>query len=73
MKTIQLPRKPLYPLYRDGALEFYASQKDYDNGFDKYIELPRWMAEAIDEYAKVQANIAVEAHLKGVRQALGIS
>lgn len=73
MKTIQLPKKALHPTYAYGAFEFYTSQKDYDNGHDKRIELPQWMVKAIDEYAKNVATVAVETHLAEVRKTLGIS
>jgi len=73
MKSIQLPKKALHPTYAYGAFEFYESQKDYDNGYDKRIELPQWMVKAIDEYAKNEAAVAVGAHLAEVRKVFGIS
>lgn len=72
-KTLKLPKKALYANYRYGAFEFSTSEKNYENGFDEYIELPKWMIEAIEEYADNKAKIAVEEHLKEVRKMLGIS
>lgn len=73
MKSIQLPKKALHPTYAYGTFEFYASQKDCDNGYSKSIELPRWMVEAIDEHIKMEAARAVGDHLSEVRRVLGIS
>lgn len=73
MKTIKLPKKALYPTYEYGTFEFSTSEKNYENVIDEHIQLPKWMIDAIEEYADNKAQIAVDNRLKEIRKLLGIS
>jgi hypothetical protein len=80
MKSIQLPKKALYPgysygayPYNYGAFHYSTSEKNYQSCVEEQINLPKWMSDAIEEYTNNKAQIAVDTRLKEIRKLLGIS
>jgi hypothetical protein len=71
--TIKLPKKAIYPRYQYGVFEYSKSEKNYENEIDERIQLPKWMSDAIEEYAKNEADLAVNNRLREIRKILEFS